>query len=284
VMLSLFLTVIGVGAVQINNAVDGVFARFASLEGPAYLWYAIRLQQLPLALFGVALSSVLLPPLSRAEPTEQDALLMYGLKRSFSLMMPCTIGTLVLGCTSINLLYGRGDFSQEATYQTIICLWGYGLGLIPSVFVLLLAPSFYAQKNYKTPALFSVMSVVVNMVFNGLFVFLFKWGPLSIALATSLGAFFNLWLLMRKKNLKISLEVWVHFGKIFCISCLAGSTVLCLGLFLKDPTWAVLQGKEVVFSRHLQEQIVQCGTLTACYAFLVWGMILLSKKFSRIYE
>lgn len=41
---------IGVGAAQVNNALDAVFARYADSEGPAYLWYAIRLQQLPLAL------------------------------------------------------------------------------------------------------------------------------------------------------------------------------------------------------------------------------------------
>ena len=57
----LLLGAVGVGAVQINSALDAVFARSASLEGPAYLWYAIRIEQLPLALFGIALSSALFP-------------------------------------------------------------------------------------------------------------------------------------------------------------------------------------------------------------------------------
>ncbi|MBS0620182.1 MAG: murein biosynthesis integral membrane protein MurJ, partial [Verrucomicrobia bacterium] len=61
-----FLGALGVGAMQLNSALDAVFARAASLEGPAYLWYAIRIEQLPLALFGIALSTALLTPLARA--------------------------------------------------------------------------------------------------------------------------------------------------------------------------------------------------------------------------
>src|SRR5207253_3889598 len=62
----LALGLLGVGSSQINNAVDALFARYADPEGPAQLWYGLRLLQLPLALFGIAMSGALLPPLSRA--------------------------------------------------------------------------------------------------------------------------------------------------------------------------------------------------------------------------
>ena len=147
----------------------------ASLEGPAFLWYAIRIEQLPLALFGIALSSALLPPLSRAlKNLNMDhylKLLRFAFARSFSLIFPCTLGIFVLGIAGINLLYGHGDFSNEATYQTTLCLWGYGLGLVPAVFVLLLAPAFYAHKEFRTPMLGSVISVVINVLLSSFFVF-----------------------------------------------------------------------------------------------------------------
>ncbi len=108
------LGIIGVGAVQINSALDGIFARCASLEGPAYLWYAIRIQQLPLALFGIALSAALLPPFARAlrEGVYERylQLLRFAFRRCFSLIFPCTLGIFVLGLAGINLLYGHGRF------------------------------------------------------------------------------------------------------------------------------------------------------------------------------
>jgi len=194
----LTLGVIGIGAVQFNSALDTIFARIADLQGPAFLWFAIRLQQLPLSLFGIALSGALLPPLSRTEdPVQRHTLLLSALKHSSALMLVCTFGILALGMPSINLLYGHGDFTPSAVQQTCYCLWAYGLGLLPSVFVLLLAAKCYAEKNYKTPTTASLLSVILNIALNALFVFVFNWGAISIAIATSLSALLNLALLSR---------------------------------------------------------------------------------------
>ncbi|HEX2583031.1 MAG TPA: lipid II flippase MurJ, partial [Chlamydiales bacterium] len=112
---SLSLAVLGVTAVQLNTAIDTLFARLSSLEGPAYLNYAIHLQQLPLALFGIALSSALLPPLSRAFQAENQALAKQLLESAVSnallLILPCTAAIFALGRVSVNLLLGRGDFT-----------------------------------------------------------------------------------------------------------------------------------------------------------------------------
>lgn len=270
----LFLSILGVGAVQINSFLDSLFARFASLEGPAYLWYAIRLEQLPLALFGIALSSALLPPLSRAiqagDKSRYLELLSFGLKRSLQLMLPCTIGILVLGSAGVNLLYGRGDFNQQATFQTVLCLWGYGLGLVPSVYVILLASSFYAQKKYALPMMASCYAVLVNLTLNALFVFFFNWGAFSIAVATSLSSFFNLWILARNHE-EVSFALLVQgFGKVAFYSLLAGGTALALFTWLGDPTWAILQGKEVLFSRHFGQQLFQCMGMGLVYVGILW--------------
>jgi putative peptidoglycan lipid II flippase len=194
----LALGVIGIGAVQFNSALDAIFSRIADLQGPAFLWYAIRLQQLPLSLFGIALSGALLPSLARTEdPTARRELLLSALKSSAALMLVCSFGIFALGLSSINLLYGHGDFTPSAVQQTCHCLWAYGLGLLPSVFVLLLAAKFYAEKDYKTPTTASLLSVLLNIALNALFVFVFRWGAISIAIATSLSAFLNLALLAR---------------------------------------------------------------------------------------
>jgi putative peptidoglycan lipid II flippase len=170
IVIPMFLGVIGIGAMQVNSALDAIFARFASLEGPAYLWYAIRIQQFPLALLGVALSSALLPSLSRSSERGEwgnfRTLLLSSLVKCFSLMLPAAAVLLVLGSSIVNLFYGHGDFSQIATHETLLCLWGYSLGLLPAAGILLLAPAFYAQKDYKTPMKGALYAVLLHVLIH----------------------------------------------------------------------------------------------------------------------
>jgi putative peptidoglycan lipid II flippase len=241
------LGIVGIGAVQFNSALDAIFARIADPEGPAYLWYAIRLQQLPLALFGIALSGALLPPLSRTEdPIRRQELLQSALKYSGTLMLVCTFGILAVGIPSINLLYGHGDFSPHAVQQTGYCLWAYGAGLVPSVFVLVLSASFYAEKNYRMPAFASLLSVLANVALNALFVFGFKWGAISIAVATSLSSLLN--------GILLSKEVrWSPFFlKMMCAAALPAVGCLWINSFFGLP-------------RDLFSQGVQFGTLSLLY-------------------
>jgi putative peptidoglycan lipid II flippase len=271
----LLLGALGVGAVQINSALDALFARFAALEGPAYLWYAIRIEQLPLALFGIALSSALLPPLSRAlEKGEQEhfcSLMRFALRRSYSLIMPCCMGLFVLGACGLNFLYGRGGFSQGATYQTLLCLWGYALGLLPAVFTLFFASAFYALKDYRTPMKGCLLSVGVNCALNALFVFGFGWGAFSIALSTSLSAFCNtLYLcsaLKRRSGVAFyDMAVRRTFFQIGMITLLSALVVLFVGhVSSLDPTLSILLRREISFSRHFSEQLLEIATLGAAF-------------------
>lgn len=189
------LGILGVGAVQINNAVDPLFARFADLTGPAYLWFAIRIEQFPLGVFALALSTALLPPLSRAIRRQDKesfiTFLLHALKKSAGLMIPLSFLMIQLASPLIALVYGYGEFDQDSIERTANCLMAYTLGLAPSTFVLLLASGFYSQHDYKTPALGSLYTMVSNFLTNTLFVFGFGFGAVSVALSTSISAFGN---------------------------------------------------------------------------------------------
>lgn len=195
----LALGIFGIAAAQINNALDVVFARWASEEGPAYLWYAIRLQQLPLALFGVALSGALLPPLARAVKSGQHAqyqqFLEAALKACVVFMLPITAFLFVSGESCVRLLFGHGDFSDWSVLETTHALWGYSLGLLPMTLTLALAPAFYAEHNYRTPSLAAAGSMLLNIGLNTFMVAGMGWGATSVAVATSISAWFNcVWL------------------------------------------------------------------------------------------
>jgi len=280
---SLSLGVIGVTAAQINTAFDAVFSRFASLEGPAYLNYAIHLQQLPLALFGVGIASVLLPSLSKAgaDTIRSAELTEFALSKSMWLLIPCTAAILVGSTSAINLLYGRGHFSGEALLHTTQCLWGYGLGLVPMALTLLLSPLFYARKDYKTPMWCSLISIAVNLVLNGIFVWGFRLGPASLAYSTSLAALINAGLILKKSEIRFSPQLRRSLSKITTSALLAA---LCAGwvgyLFFQDPTWFILQSISVVWEPHFPMQCAHFLTLALSFvgSFLFCAVCLNRKE------
>ena len=260
---------IGVAAVQINSALDALFARSASLEGPAYLWYAIRIEQVPVALFGVALASALLPALSRAlankNKEEFTALIKEGVDKTLGLMIPCTVGVFVLAVVGINLIYGRGSFSLEAVKETVYALWGYGAGLLPTIFVLLFAPIFYAKKDFKTPMIASLGAVFVNLVLNTVFVFGMGFGAFSVALATSLSAFCNMFFL--RKRLGEDLRIFIQSKKSLLVSSMAGVGTVFFSCAVFGESFLLF--KEAVFSRDLSLQFMQFFALSSVFAVQV---------------
>lgn len=274
---AMVLTIIGIGAVQINSLVDSLFARYADLSGPAYLYYAIRLYQLPLALFGIALSSALLPPLSRAMQQNDEArykqLLHFSLSRSFGFIFPMMIGLFVCGDALVNLTYGRGAFDTQATIQTTMCLWGYALGLVPAVFVLLLAPAFYAQKDFKTPLYASLLSVGLNMGLNILLIFGLGWGAASVAVATSVAAFANFFFLASRLIKKIGplfdLPTLLSFTKVSLCAVLAGVMTAIIGYYLAGSS--LLSLEDSYFPRTVLQQIVQFAVIGGTFALLFFS-------------
>jgi putative peptidoglycan lipid II flippase len=264
-----FLGLVGVSATQVNSLLDVIFARYASLEGPAYLWYAIRIQQLPLALFGVALSSALLPPLARAVSKKDwngfSHLLRFSMSKSFHFIFPCTIALFVLAFCGVNLLYGRGDFGQEAISETVLCLWGYGIGLLPYVFVLLLAPAFYAQKNFRHPMKAAIYSVILNVALNAFFVMGLNLGAMSVAISTSLSAWFNFFYLSKALDQKKLFEPGIFRGALCAL--IAGVVSLLFGyLYVGDSTILLLvKPGRVNLSRQITSQLLQFFLLTGAF-------------------
>ena len=270
----LLLGVVGVAAVQINSAVDVLIARFASLEGPAYLSYSHKLQQLPLALFGIAIASAIMPPLTRAIKNDDHkhykSLLKFAFGRTFSLLFPGTVAIFVLGAASVNLLYGRGEFNNLSTIHTTYCLWGYGLGLVPSAFVLMLAPAFYARRDFWTPTLASLIAVGMNLTLNIIMVFGLHWGVLGVAVGTSVSAYFNARFLLSRLNIRILSAVMPTFVKVITASLVAGGATLFFGYyFLSEPTVDLLLGNtQIEFSRTFISQIRQFSVLTSFYGVI----------------
>ena len=275
------LGMFGVAAVQINSATDAIFARVANPEGPAFLWYALRLQQLPLALFGVALASALFPPISRAiknhEYERYHDFLNFAVQRAISWMLPISFAILSLGFASVNLIYGHGNFSSEATNTTTWCLIAYGAALVPMTITMIMAAAFYALKNYKTPAIFACFSVFLNVGLNALFVFVFHWGAISVAVATAISsgvnAFLLVWILTTIQKIKWK-GVADNTAKLMISSLAAACATLYIARYLP------------VEPRHFWTQLEVLGIEASIFAvvFLSGAKLLNAPMYNKIFS
>lgn len=275
---SISLTVVGVGAYQINALLDTLFARSAALEGPAYLYYASRLYQFPVALIGIALSSAILPRLSKAykegEEVHFKELIDFGINRSLCFMLPATFAIMSLGLSSVDLIYHRGNFTDLSLINTTIAFWAFGLGLLPTALVLILNQAFYAKLDYKTPMKAALLTVLSNTSLNIFFIYIVEGSSQSVALATSLCSFFNVYYLKRKLDFPLfsflEPKRAALFGKLLFSSSSASLLSLCVGRFLGDQTIELIFSKKCVFSTNFVEQV-----LTFFIPSLVFGITFL---------
>ncbi len=234
---------LGASATQVNNAIDSVFARYADLEGPAQLWYALRIEQLPLAFFGIAFSGALLPPLARSISSgnvgEYLQFLEFSIRKVFALLIPSTFLVLIIATPLISSIYGYGDFDLHSVLSTSQCLYGYILGLCPQGIIIILAASFYAKKSFRIPATGAVLSLIVNVLLNSVFIFGFGMGAQSVAFATSISAWLNVAFLyyyaIQDFGPIVSDDGKKEIAKVFVISTLAFITLtLAEGNLLKS--------------------------------------------------
>ena len=284
------LGALGIGASQINSASDAIFSRLADLEGPAYLWYSIRFQQLPIGLFAVALSSAMLPMLSKAFADDDKhayaELLHKSLRNALAFMLPFTFLLIFLGPMGMNVLYGHGAFSKYALQETSFCLWGYCLGLVPSTIVMLLVNGFYARKSFHLPMICSVMSIIVHIGINTLLVFGFHLGAVSIAISISVSSFFNCALLVyffyKEYAVFVLQGLSSSFFKILA-SCLFASACTILSgcvLFSYQETFACFDER---FLLNQVKQLVSLGSVFILSLCLSCKLLKVSDFFDLFY-
>ncbi len=275
------LSLTGVAAQQINSALDPLFARFADASGPAYLWYSLRIQQLPLALFGIAIASVTLPVLSKAVAKGESGVspLREALRLNLILILPILFCYFFFGPEGVALLYERGDFSVGATAYTTLCLWAYTLGLLPATLILILAPLYFARKNYKIPTIASSAAVVTNIVLNAFFVFGMGLSSVSVAIATSISAFVNLgFLLYALDSSARQVFFETHFSLFSCrvlIAALFGTASALFATYqlTHDLPFLHLFTSEPLLAHVFSAQATRFGVILAAF-FLPYSSLL----------
>ena len=188
---------LGAGVLQINLFVDTLIASFLPTGAISYLYYADRLNQLPLGVIGIAVGTVLLPEMSRHLKRGDHAAATHSQNRAFELSLlftlPAAAAFLAVADPIVSVLFERRSFGAADAAATAATLMAYAIGLPAFVLIRSVLPGFYAREDTATPVRIAVVAVAVNIALK-----LALMGPLQqvgLALATSLSSWLNVVLL-----------------------------------------------------------------------------------------
>jgi putative peptidoglycan lipid II flippase len=202
--------IFGSSVVQINLLINTLIASFLAVGSISWLYISDRFIELPLAIFGVATATTILPRLSRQyvnkSSTEFNQTLEWAIKLSVFIALPSAIGLVLLAKPILTSLIQYREFTAFDTHMASLSLVTYALGLPAFILIKVLAPGFFSRQDTKTPVKIGVIAMFCNIVLT--LVFLWLWskyalpGPhAALALSTSISAYINailLFIMLRK--------------------------------------------------------------------------------------
>ncbi|WP_457679894.1 murein biosynthesis integral membrane protein MurJ [Thermovibrio sp.] len=188
--------IFGFAVRQISMLIDTVIASFLQVGAISYLYYANRFVQLPLGMFAIGLSQVLLPRFSSKERREDlRRELLDGITLCTFIIVPSAVGLLFFGKPIVDLIFNHGRFTEVALNGTYLVLVGYTLGLLPFSLEKIVVNAFYSTEEFKLPVFVSASTLAFNLIVDLILCFPLELGVLGLALGTTLTSFLNLNLL-----------------------------------------------------------------------------------------
>jgi putative peptidoglycan lipid II flippase len=267
---------LAVSVAQISLLINTNIATHLPSRSVTWLTYADRLMEFPTAMLGVALGTILLPNLSKAnsdgDAQEYSSLLDWGLRLSFLLALPAAVGLATLSVPLTATLFDYQKFDALSVAMTSNALIAYGVGLIGLILVKILAPGFYAKQDIRTPVKIAIGVLIATQLLNLLFVPYFKHAglALSIGLGACLNAGFLYWGL-RRKGIYTPQPGWLKF-----LIRLAAALILMAGVALSVAgrfDWLALRA-------HPLERIGALGlVLTLCGVTYFGALLLMGFRF-----
>lgn len=272
--------VIGAGVMQINLLVDVVLASGLPQGSVSYLYYADRLNQLPLGIVGIAVGTALLPMMSKAFAAGKDkeAQELFGQAFLICLLLalPAATGLFVIGYPIIVTLFEHGAFDNKASIETAKVLAAYALGMPAYICAKVFASAYWAQQDTATPVKVSIVATLCNIMLSLWFIMALGWGVYGLAFATSISGWFQFMAL--KRGLKDVPAA--QLGKSFFVNSvkiLVACVVMAAALYA-----ALLQMAGVYHSDEpVLLQISGLAGLVAGGAFVYGAVILLSGAVDR---
>lgn len=225
----------GVSVSQINLLLDTFIASFLMTGSISWLYYSDRLLEFPLGLFGIAISTVILPTLARQHVNKTDnpqsaedfrRTMDWGVRMILLLGVPAMIGIAILAEPMLLTLFMRGEFRLNDVQAAALSLWAFNSGLLSFMLIKILANGYYARQDTKTPVKIGIIAMISNMGFN---ILAFWFGYVGLAIASAMSATLNAFLLYRglaKADVyHFSRQSAVFFVKVFIAALIMGGLV-----------------------------------------------------------
>ena len=189
---------VGSTGVQLALFADTIIASFLATGALSALYYADRLNQLPIGVIGIAAGTVILPEMARRLAAGDETGARHAQNRAIEftllLSMPCVVAFVIVPELIMSALFMRGAFTAADATAAGQTLASYALGLLPFVLIRSVVATFFARGDTATPVKAALIAVAVNIAFK-----LLLMGPLAqvgLALATAIGAWINLGLII----------------------------------------------------------------------------------------
>ena len=273
-------TLFGASVAQINLLVDTLIASLLMTGSVSWLYYADRLLEFPLGVFGVALGTAILPRLSAEHAGEDPAAFRRTLEQALRLVavigIPATAGLVLLAGPILATLFGYGAFSAGDTRMAALALFGYGVGLPAFLLVKVLQPGFFSRQDTRTPVRIGVTALIANMVLNVILVGGLVWYDFvaphaGLALATALSGWLHAGLLYRGLYRRDVYRPAPGWGVLSVQVAFATATMAALLLTLSSPVavWGELGWSDKAAELAL---LVGVGALTYGVVLLVTGL------------
>ncbi len=270
--------IFGSSVAQINVLIGGIIASLLGVGKISYLYFSDRLMEFPLGLFGIALATVMLPTLSRQaanhEMVEFSQTIDWSMKLVVLVAIPAAIGLVLLASPLLVTLFYGGIFSRLDVEMSAISLQAFALGLIGFSFVKILAPAFFAREDTRTPVKYGLIALAVNFTLSVFLAwYLTRIGypatHAGLALATSVAAIANAWLLYRGLRRQDCLTHAAGWGGLMVRSLIANVALIAALMWLQRPLDWWIDASFLERSLHLGVAIaggaiVYFGTLAVC--------------------
>lgn len=260
--------IFGVSIAQLSLIINTIFASLLVAGSVSWLYYADRLMEFPTGILGVAISTILLPSLSKSHATSDTAeyskLLDWGLRLTIMLTLPAALALGMIAVPLLATFFQHGAFTANDVMMSRAALVGYSVGLIGLILVKILAPGFYARQDIKTPVKIGIVTLIATQAMNVLFVFGFHMAHAGLALSIGLGACLNsaiLFYFLRKKGIYQAEAGWMKFFLKVMLAVVALGLTLWFGMGSEQHwlttsgwariihlTWLVVAGVVVYFA------------------------------------